>query len=98
MIVRTYESMSNAMNGNAQRNRSSGRIFLGEDGKWYFHARGHGRSRDEREGPFVDKRGAQRVLERQVRDSSIRRSGLRWPRAWSPMRLLRRPSPAELPE
>ncbi|MEM1435443.1 MAG: hypothetical protein AAGG11_15395 [Pseudomonadota bacterium] len=74
------------------------RIFPGEDGNWYFWSRrGHGTT-SRLEGPFSDLDSALRTLDRQVRDSNMRHTGLRWPRAWSPMRLRRRLSINPLPE
>ncbi|MEM6710045.1 MAG: DUF6316 family protein, partial [Pseudomonadota bacterium] len=62
------------------------RVFLGPDGRWYFRTRDAGQ-----EGPFSDRRGALRVLDRYVRDCTLRRRpGFRWPRSLSLMRVFRR--------
>lgn len=66
------------------------RLFQEDDGAWYFRVRS-GRL----EGPFNNERTALRMLERHVLDCRHRRGwGPRWPRTWSPLRLLRRPPKA----
>ena len=72
--------------------RASHRLFNDEDGQWYF------RSRESTiEGPFPSRLIAHRMLERHIRECRFRRGWLpRWPRPWSPLRLLRRP-PSKAP-
>lgn len=68
---------------------SSERVFLGEDGQWYFNVRGN-----QADGPYASQREAEQHLLRHVNACRQRVEGiLPWPRQLHPARLLRRMRP-----
>jgi hypothetical protein len=72
---------------------SDERVFLGEDGQWYFNVRGN-----QANGPFPSKNDAEQQLLRHVHACRKRvEGGLAWPQDLRPTRLLRRLRPASRP-
>jgi len=72
---------------------STERVFLGEDGQWYFNVRGN-----QAEGPFATRHEAEQRLMGYV--SACRKRvelGISWPRSTKSVRLLRRLLPAAGP-
>jgi len=65
---------------------SKERVFLGEDGQWYFNVRGN-----QATGPFASRREAEQQLIRYVNACRNRVEGtVAWPQQLNPTRLLRR--------
>jgi hypothetical protein len=72
---------------------STERVFLGEDGQWYFNVRGN-----QAQGPFATRHEAEQRLVRYVKACRKRvELGVSWPQSLKSVRLLRRLRPATGP-
>jgi len=72
---------------------STERVFLGEDGQWYFNVRGN-----QANGPFASQHEAEQQLIRHVNLCRNRvEGGITWPQDLKPARLLRRLRPVSRP-
>lgn len=69
-------------------NKKPSRIFEKDDA-WYYLKRG-----DRPQGPYPSRRSAEQALHRHIRGCQVRNTHgptvLAWPRAWNPLRLLRK--------